>query len=299
MAEVSEDNSECVNFLPDGLVYLENFVDKSYAQQLAEFFTLSDSPMFDLKKRTVKHYGYEFRYGTNDCDETKPLVDQKVPQVVDGIIKRMLDERIIDIEPDQLTVNFYEPGQGIAPHVDNPDSFEDYIISLSLLSSVVMEFRKRDVGSKSNKLAKLHLQPNSLLVLKGESRYQWSHGIAERKHDIVPNSNQSYLVLERARRISLTFRKLKKASSRDKKPANELNLPTSENEALEFENSFVHTVYNQIADHFSSTRHTAWPGVVKFINSLEPYSLLLDIGCGNGKYLNLRPNDLFAVRRSL
>ena len=44
-------------------------------------------------------------------------------------------------------------------------------------------------------------------------------------------------------------------------------------------------VYENIASHFSDTRHTAWPQVTNFLHSLEPYSLIADIGCGNGKYL--------------
>jgi ubiquinone/menaquinone biosynthesis C-methylase UbiE len=71
-------------------------------------------------------------------------------------------------------------------------------------------------------------------------------------------------------------------------------LPLNDEDASKFESSYVHQVYNQIADHFSNTRHSAWPGVVEFIQSLKKDSVMLDIGCGNGKYLNLR-NDIFAV----
>ena len=42
-----------------------------------------------------------------------------------------------DYEPDQVTVNEYLPGQGIAPHVDTHSAFEDGIASLSLGSSCV------------------------------------------------------------------------------------------------------------------------------------------------------------------
>ena len=84
------------------------------------------------------------------------------------------------------------------------------------------------------------------------------------------------------------------AEEPEKKVATELVLPASEQDARNFENLYVHTIYNDIADHFSSTRHKPWPGVVKFIESMAPYSSMLDIGCGNGKYLNLR-NDVLTV----
>lgn len=44
-------------------------------------------------------------------------------------------------------------------------------------------------------------------------------------------------------------------------------------------------VYENIANHFDHTRHSQWTGVKRFLLSLPPNSLLLDVGCGNGKYL--------------
>lgn len=57
---------------------------------------------------------------------------------------------------------------------------------------------------------------------------------------------------------------------------------------LEEEN--VHKVYNEIANHFSETRHSPWPRVEQFLKSFELGSVLVDIGCGNGKYLSLNEN---------
>jgi len=45
------------------------------------------------------------------------------------------------------------------------------------------------------------LEPRSLIVLKGEARYEWAHGIAKRKSD-----NWQGQVFKRTRRVSLTFR---------------------------------------------------------------------------------------------
>jgi len=49
-------------------------------------------------------------------------------------------------------------------------------------------------------------------------------------------------------------------------------------------------VYETIASHFSSTRHSPWPHVVDFINQIPVGSLVADVGCGNGKYLGINPN---------
>lgn len=61
----------------------------------------------------------------------------------------------------------------------------------------------------------------------------------------------------------------------------------------EIEKKYVHHVYDAIAPHFSSTRFAKWPKVSAFLNSLPPGSLILDAGCGNGKYLGLNPNCFF------
>jgi len=47
--------------------------------------------------------------------------------------------------------------------------------------------------------------------------------------------------------------------------------------------SNVKITYEQIASHFSETRHHVWTPVKKFIDSFKVNSLVADIGCGNGK----------------
>lgn len=61
----------------------------------------------------------------------------------------------------------------------------------------------------------------------------------------------------------------------------------------EIEKKYVHHVYDAIAPHFSSTRFAKWPKVATFLSSLPSGSLILDAGCGNGKYLGLNPNCFF------
>uniref|UniRef100_A0A7N0ULY3 Methyltransferase type 11 domain-containing protein n=1 Tax=Kalanchoe fedtschenkoi TaxID=63787 RepID=A0A7N0ULY3_KALFE len=61
----------------------------------------------------------------------------------------------------------------------------------------------------------------------------------------------------------------------------------------DIEKKYVHCVYDAIAPHFSATRFAKWPKVASFINSLPPGRLILDAGCGNGKYLGLNPNCFY------
>ncbi|XP_065676363.1 alkylated DNA repair protein alkB homolog 8-like [Hydra vulgaris] len=293
-----------------GLDIKVNYIDEVYEKELYDFFYCKEDDGSLMKNRTVKHFGYEFIYGSNNIDRSKPLA-QKIPSVCDSLLKKMLLDNIIDFMPDQLTVNQYRPGQGIPSHIDTHSAFEDGIVSLSLNSQVTMEFKK-----SSNELVPVILYPRSLLVMKGESRYQWTHGITPRKFDIVYTTSQlnstaeqdffteEHLTLrERRIRISLTFRKIRfspcicnfteKCDSQIVNQANVL-LPITLIEAMHLEDKHVVKVYEQIAMHFSDTRHSPWPRVKHFLNNLKNGSLVADVGCGNGKYLGINP-DLVSV----
>jgi len=49
--------------------------------------------------------------------------------------------------------------------------------------------------------------------------------------------------------------------------------------------------YDLIADEFDKTRVRLWTCVISFLDIFPSNSLILDIGCGNGKYMNYR-NDI-------
>ncbi|SCV01120.1 LAME_0G14180g1_1 [Lachancea meyersii CBS 8951] len=56
------------------------------------------------------------------------------------------------------------------------------------------------------------------------------------------------------------------------------------------EQEFVHEVYNEIASHFSQTRYKPWPIVTKYLENQQTGGIGIDVGCGNGKYLDVNPN---------
>ncbi|KCV72097.1 hypothetical protein H696_01504 [Fonticula alba] len=55
------------------------------------------------------------------------------------------------------------------------------------------------------------------------------------------------------------------------------------------ERKYVHEVYDAIAGSFSATRAGTWPGIRAFLGALPAGSLVLDAGCGNGRYMSLAP----------
>ncbi|XP_058832798.1 alkylated DNA repair protein alkB homolog 8 [Topomyia yanbarensis] len=292
----SRDAQLCTRGLPPGLILLPDFIDEKLELELIQIIDSNDEKELEgnLKHRRVKHFGYEFLYGSNNVDKSKPL-EQSIPLVCNQLWDKLQKSHpeLGWHVPDQLTVNRYEPGQGIPPHVDTHSAFQDPIISLSLGADISMDFR----DTKGNHLT-VDLPPRSLLIMSGESRYGWTHGITPRKMDVV-QMNNSLTVRKRGLRTSFTFRKLRDEPCQCqfhslcdsyKKRCEIRSKHLRENAAkLELEN--VHKVYNEIAKHFSETRHSPWPRVETFLRSLPTGSVLIDIGCGNGKYLALNPQS--------
>jgi alkylated DNA repair dioxygenase AlkB len=155
-------------------------------------------PWLEELSRRVQHYGYKYDYKSKKIDSTFYLGD--LPSWLDTLGKKLVLDEIIDFRPDQAIINEYLPGQGISPHIDCEPCFGDTIVSLSLGSACVMNFE--DQPHSKDKVA-LYLEPKSLVVMRGESRYNWHHGIPARKKDLF-NGVSSV----RQKRISITFRQV-------------------------------------------------------------------------------------------
>ncbi|XP_076969193.1 tRNA (carboxymethyluridine(34)-5-O)-methyltransferase ALKBH8 isoform X2 [Tamandua tetradactyla] len=291
--------------LPPGLMVVEEIISSEDEKMLLESINWTENidnqnVQKSLKHRRVKHFGYEFHYENNNVDRDKPLPGG-LPDICDNILEEWLKEGYIKQKPDQLTINQYEPGHGIPAHIDTHSAFEDEIISLSLGAEIVMDFKHPDGVT-----VPVMLPRRSLLVMTGESRYLWTHGITPRKFDtvqaskshksgIITNDVGDLTLNKRGMRTSFTFRKVKQTpcncnypmvcdSQRKGIPA---SFPENAEEASQLEQEYVHRVYEEIAGHFSSTRHTPWPRIVEFLKSLPSGSIVADVGCGNGKYLGI------------
>ena len=81
------------------------------------------------------------------------------------------------------------------------EPFDRTVTSLRLLAPCIMDFRHIEDSRRESLL----LEPRSLLVLRDEARYDWQHGIARRKND-----RWQGVRLPRSRRLSVTFRSLKR-----------------------------------------------------------------------------------------
>ena len=57
------------------------------------------------------------------------------------------------------------------------------------------------------------------------------------------------------------------------------------------EHESVLDIYNKISGHFDNTRHFIWPSVKTFLEEIPKYSIVADIGCGNGKNMEYLYQD--------
>jgi alkylated DNA repair dioxygenase AlkB len=169
-----------------GLRYLPDYITPVME---AELVALIDAQTWDTQwQRRRQSYGSS--YGNEE------LPRGEIPFWGQVLAERMHLEGVCERRFDQMLVNEYLPGQGIALHRDY-QPFDRTVTSLSLLSPCVMDFRHPD----KQESAALLLEPRSLLVLSDEARYDWQHGIARRKTDRWQGNT-----IRRARRLSVTFR---------------------------------------------------------------------------------------------
>lgn len=156
----------------------------------------SEKWMTDLKRR-VQHYGYRYDYKAHKIDSSMKIGG--LAEWIIDLINKLSQRMSSNFQFDQVIINEYLPGQGIAEHIDCVSCFADGIYSLTLNSGCTMEFLNTQTNEKMSK----YLHRRSLLKLEGYSRYYWKHGIKAVKNDWVNGQK-----IPRGRRISITCRKV-------------------------------------------------------------------------------------------
>lgn len=191
-----------------GLRLLEGYVDcEAHAALVGAIDSAGAAGAWEVRSeggRKVQHYGLRFDYATVRADTSSERPPW--PEWCAALSARLVADGIAARAPNQVTVNNYEPGEGIPWHCDTHSAFGPVICSLSLLAETVMRFRpaRAAPGEAPDEAPALgvRLPPRSLLVLSGDARYGWEHGIAARGADF----HRDGLPHARARRLSVTFR---------------------------------------------------------------------------------------------
>lgn len=174
-----------------GLWYCRGFLHPD--EQARIWDEVNAKPWQDDLKRKVQHYGYKYDYKARAIDRS--MFVGRLPDFAIQVAQELLAKKLIDEPPDQMIVNNYEPGQGIALHVDCEPCFGDTIVTVSLGSDYEMLFKH----IRNDEKRQLRLETGSALILRGEARSEWMHGIRPRLSEDWGR---------RGRRISLTFRKV-------------------------------------------------------------------------------------------
>ena len=194
-SQPSTKNKEAIDEIC-GLQYIENYITEFQHKWLLDEIDKHEW-LTDLKRK-VQHYGFKYDYKARKVNYDMRIGE--LPEWLKRLSQKLHKDGHMPEVADQVIVNEYLPGQGISGHIDCEPCFEKTIVSLSLGSSCVMDFTNKD--DKTKKIP-VWLAPKSLIVLGGEARYKWLHGIATRKSDEWNGHRYA-----RQRRVSLTFRRV-------------------------------------------------------------------------------------------
>ena len=203
---INHDVSGCTGLqeIPEvsGLRIIEKFLTpEEQADCNRQVNAADDHWRHDLSRR-VQHYGWRYDYKARAI--TPDMKIGALPEWLARLARKLYEETgLFERVPDQVIVNEYLPGQGIAMHTDHP-GFGPTVCTISLLDDWEMDF-SRDGKQKFPAL----LKRGSCVLLTGDARSIWKHGIAPRKTEMLACGKRN-----RKRRLSLTFRTVLNRESR-------------------------------------------------------------------------------------
>ncbi len=112
---------------PNGLHLYENALTQKQSKKLYDFINKQDWDDKDLTKisRDVIHYGYRYPYlhvRGKKC-KTLPKAKRSTPEVLICMAKALYSLGVLSEYPNQIIINKYVAGEGIAKHTDREDCF--------------------------------------------------------------------------------------------------------------------------------------------------------------------------------
>lgn len=153
-----------------------NFIDEEYASCLLD--EINKLPWLKDLSRDTQHYGYKYDYKTRKVTKLGEL-----PNFLKDLKKKLHFN-----DCDQVIVNKYLPGQGIALHKDAA-VFDNRIATVSLGSACMFK-----IGGEE-----IYLKPGDVVVMTKPI----VHGIDQRIFDVIDGQR-----IPRGTRISITLRKV-------------------------------------------------------------------------------------------
>ena len=176
--------------LPDGLVFVPEFLTEQEERDLIEYIGTLDFRSFQMHgvnaKRRIAHFGWHYSFESYRLTAADPI-----PGIFHDSRARAAE--LAGVQSDEFSealVTEYTPGAGIGWHRDAPPF--GIVAGVSLAGWCRMRFQK---GKGPDRVvAAMELPPRSIYLLTGEARTKWEHTIPPTKE----------------LRYSLTFRTLRK-----------------------------------------------------------------------------------------
>ena len=175
MARCSQTQTSALDSQVPTLVHKPEFLSEAEEARLLQWFRTGLAPAgrehAGAVRRSVWRFGSDKPYASY-------MRSSQIPELFKDIIDRLMAENIIspaNHKPDSVTINEYQPGQLIAPHIDHVDSGK-VITVISLASPALMLFENGN--SPSSNALYLHLAPRCLTQISDSLRYDWKHSIA-------------------------------------------------------------------------------------------------------------------------
>ena len=114
-----------------GLKFLEGFLTPEEQAYCIDRVDAADSQWRSDLSRRVQHYGWRYDYKARAI--TPDMHIGALPDWLAQLAQKLYDETgLFDCVPEQVIVNEYLPGQGIATHIDHP-GFGPTVCTISLL----------------------------------------------------------------------------------------------------------------------------------------------------------------------
>lgn len=177
-----------------GLFIYPDLIDEARESQLLNEID-SQTWIVDYLRR-LQYYGYR-----NELEKPYDLIPFPIPMppAIDQLSKELVERKIILLQPDQVIINEYVPGEGIKPHKDRA-YYENQICGVNLGSGCIMRFIK----GMNEQVIDVEIPRRSVYVMQDDARKKWKHAIPPRKKDNIDGH-----LKHRERRVSITYRKVK------------------------------------------------------------------------------------------
>ena len=176
-----------------GLFLYPDFINETMEADLIQELD-SQTWVVDYNRR-LQYFGYR-----NELEAPYNLIKIPVemPPLILELSRTIVEQKVVAIQPDQVIINEYAPGEGLRPHKDR-NYFENQICGVSLGSGSIMRFIKISGGD----VVDVEVPRRSVYVMQDDARYKWHHSIPSRKKDVIDGT-----IKYRERRVTITYRKV-------------------------------------------------------------------------------------------